>query len=97
MLKFCFEHIAAKTATMDPHPILNHGNIEQFKEFLKTAFQAGTDVFTKMYWFFLDIIVMKGDIPIMMDRVWKTPIELDIANPDNTTRTKNLRIGTLTI
>ena len=34
-LKFCLEHIIAKTATMDPHPILDHGNMEQSKEFLK--------------------------------------------------------------
>merc|ERR1712025_840691 len=28
-LKFCQEHIAAKTATMDPHPIIDHGSVDQ--------------------------------------------------------------------
>merc|ERR1712081_98007 len=27
-LKFCREHIAAKTATMDPHPIIDHGSVK---------------------------------------------------------------------
>ena len=38
-LKFCFDHIVAKTASMDPHHIFDQGNMEQFKEFLKTAVQ----------------------------------------------------------
>jgi len=91
-LKFCLEHIAAKTATMDPHPILDHGNMEQFKEFLKTAVQVGTAEHTEMYWFLLELftehdvakegIVMKGDFPSMMDKVLETPKKLDIAHPD---------------
>jgi len=44
------KHIAVKTAIMDPHPIFDHGNIEQFKEFLKTAVQVGTAEHTEMYW-----------------------------------------------
>ena len=95
-LKFCFEHIAAKTATMDPHPILGHGNMEQFKEFLKTAVQPGTSEHTEMYWFLLELltehdtdkdgIVMKGDFPTMMDKVLETPMKLDIAHPDKVDR-----------
>merc|ERR1712126_1342 len=30
-LKFCREHIAAKTATMDPHPIIDQGSVEEYK------------------------------------------------------------------
>merc|ERR1719318_1367166 len=30
--KFSMEHILAKTATLDPHPILDHGNLEQFND-----------------------------------------------------------------
>merc|ERR1712114_138185 len=36
-LKFCREHIAAKTATMDPHPIIDHGSMDQYKTFIKAA------------------------------------------------------------
>merc|ERR1711868_116466 len=36
-LKFCQEHIAAKTATMDPHPIIDHGSVDQYKTFIKMA------------------------------------------------------------
>merc|ERR1712035_255714 len=36
-LRFCQEHIAAKTATMDPHPIIDHGSVDQYKTFIKAA------------------------------------------------------------
>merc|ERR1712133_109623 len=36
-LKFCQEHIAAKTATMDPHPIIDHGSVDEYKKFIKAA------------------------------------------------------------
>merc|ERR1712058_185412 len=36
-LKFCREHIAAKTATMDPHPIIDHGSVEEYKKFISAA------------------------------------------------------------
>ena len=78
-LKFCLEHIIAKTATMDPHPILDHGNMEQFKEFLKTAVQVGTAEHTEMYWFLLE---GKGDFPTLMDKVLEMPKNLDIAHPN---------------
>ena len=45
-LKFCLEHIIAKTATMDPHPILDHGNMEHFSlellELLSTPICSGS-------------------------------------------------------
>merc|ERR1712029_1337944 len=31
--KFCEEHIAAKVATIDPHPIIDQGSVDQFKTF----------------------------------------------------------------
>merc|ERR1711915_133979 len=34
-LKFCREHIAAKTATMDPHPIIDQGSVDDYKKFIK--------------------------------------------------------------
>ena len=36
-LKFCHEHIVAKTATMDPHPIIDRGNVDQCKTFIKAT------------------------------------------------------------
>merc|ERR1712029_1310490 len=36
-LKFCREHIASKTATMDPHPIIDQGTVDEYKKFVETA------------------------------------------------------------
>merc|ERR1712221_32649 len=36
-LKFCREHIAAKTVTMDPHPIIDQGSVDEYKKFIQTA------------------------------------------------------------
>merc|ERR1712114_20813 len=41
-LKFCREHIAAKTATMDPHPIIDQGSVDQYKTFIKAAMASAT-------------------------------------------------------
>jgi hypothetical protein len=42
-LKFNWEHIAIKTATLDPFPTVNHADKEQFTEFLRMAVQDGAD------------------------------------------------------
>ena len=91
-LKFCLEHIIAKATTMDPHPILDHGNMEHFKEFLKTDVQPGTAEHTEMFWFLLELftdhdtdkdhIMMMVDFPTMMDKVLETPKKLDISHLD---------------
>ena len=36
------QHILAKTATIDPNPILDHAILEQFKTFRKAAIPVGT-------------------------------------------------------
>merc|ERR1711915_683581 len=33
-LKFSREHIAAKTATLDPHPIIDQGSVDEYKKFV---------------------------------------------------------------
>ena len=33
-LKFCREHIAAKTATIDPHPFIDEGSVDKYKKFI---------------------------------------------------------------
>merc|ERR1711970_100511 len=53
-LKFCMEHIIAKAATLAAHPILDHGNLEEFKAFVKAAFVIGSPENTEMYWFLLE-------------------------------------------
>merc|ERR1712114_40688 len=55
-LKFCHEHIAAKTATMDPHPIIDHGSVDQYKTFIKAAVtNVGGPENTELYWFMLEL------------------------------------------
>merc|ERR1712235_105879 len=55
-LKFCREHIAAKTATMDPHPIIDQGTVEEYKKFIQTAINKseGSEA-VELYWYMLEI------------------------------------------
>merc|ERR1712165_670161 len=55
-LKFCREHIAAKTATMDPHPIIDQGSVDEYKKFVKTAIESteSTEA-VELYWYMLEI------------------------------------------
>ena len=41
-LSFNMEHMLAKTATLDPHLILNHGNLEQLKTFHKAVLNGSS-------------------------------------------------------
>merc|ERR1712208_60727 len=87
-LKFCLEHILAKTATMDPHPILDHGNAEQYKTFIKAAVNVGTPENTELYWFLIELfteadhnkngIVTLGDFTAMFDEALETPKKLGL-------------------
>merc|ERR1712168_1393221 len=55
-LAYCLEHILAKTATMDPHPIIDHGSVDQYKTFIKTAVnKVGSPENVELYWFMLDL------------------------------------------
>merc|ERR1712133_275295 len=49
--RFSMEHIAAKTSTIAPHPILDHGSKEQYVEFIKKATDASSAENLEMYWF----------------------------------------------
>merc|ERR1712243_146605 len=54
--KFCQEHIAAKTATMDPHPIIDHGSVDQYKTFIKAAMASPTcPEHVELYWYMLEM------------------------------------------
>merc|ERR1712215_195301 len=91
-LKFCLEHIIAKTATLDPHPILDHGNVEQYKTFIKAAVSVGTPENTELYWFLIELfteadrnkngIVLLGDFTVMIDKALEVPKKLGLAHPD---------------
>ena len=52
--KFSMEHILAKMATLEPHPIRDHSNLEQFKTFLKAALAVGSTENNEFDWFLLE-------------------------------------------
>merc|ERR1712055_1005239 len=91
-LKLCMEHIIVKTATLAAHPILDHGNLEAFKAFLKAALVVGTPENTELYWFLLELftdadpdkdgIVMLSDFSAMLDRALEAPKKLGMSHPD---------------
>merc|ERR1712240_854560 len=55
-LKFCREHIAAKTATMDPHPIIDQGSVEEYKKFIKAAINKSESAeAVELYWYMVEI------------------------------------------
>jgi len=83
-LKFCHEHIAAKTATMDPHPIIDAGTVDQYKTFVKAALASATSAENvELYWYMLEIftehdsakegVVKMADFTSMMDQLCATP------------------------
>ena len=82
-LKFCVEHIIAKAATLAAHPILDHGNEEEFKAFVKAALVIGSPEHMEMYWFLLELftesdpdedgIVMLTDFSAMMTKTLESP------------------------
>merc|ERR1712180_117710 len=56
-LKFCREHIAAKTATLDPHPIIDHGSVDEYKKFVETAINKPDSAeAVELYWYMLEIL-----------------------------------------
>merc|ERR1712111_293322 len=83
-LKFCREHIAAKTATMDPHPIIDHGSVEEYKKFISAAIgNSSSSEAVELYWYVLEIfteqdgdkdgIVKLAEFPSMMNQVLGIP------------------------
>jgi len=89
--KFCMEHIAAKTATLAPHPILDHGNKEEFISFLRAAMKPGSAEETELHWYLVEIFtdsdknrngfVTKRAFSTMMEKLIETPRKLEV-NPD---------------
>ena len=91
-LKFCQEHIAAKTATMDPHPIIDAGSVEQYKTFVKAAMASATSPeHVELYWFMLELftehdrtmegVVKMAEFPSMMSQLLVTPKKHGLSVP----------------
>merc|ERR1712126_436385 len=53
--RFSMEHIAAKTATIAPHPILDHGSKAEYLEFIKKASDTKNPENLELYWFLVEI------------------------------------------
>merc|ERR1712198_651052 len=55
-LEFCREHIAAKTATMDPHPIIDQGSVDEYKKFIETAInKSDSSEAVELYWYMVEM------------------------------------------
>merc|ERR1711868_334464 len=91
-LKFCQEHIAAKTATMDPHPIIDHGSVDDYKKFIKAAMASPTcPEHVELYWYMLEIftdhdsdkdgIIKMAEFPTMMNEFLTVPKKHNLAVP----------------
>merc|ERR1711936_398129 len=91
-LKFCQDHILAKTATMTPHPMIDTGNVEQYKTFIKAALGkvAGPE-HVELYRYMLEIftdhdtdkdgIVKQAEFSAMMNEFLATPKKLGLPCP----------------
>merc|ERR1711889_38591 len=91
-LKFCREHIAAKTATMDPHPIIDQGSVDEYKKFIKAAIDKSDSAEAlELYWYMLEIftdhdadkdgIIKMAEFPSMMKGFLATPLKHSLAVP----------------
>merc|ERR1712168_545870 len=55
-LKFTREHIATKTATLDPHPIIDQGSVDEYKKFIQQAVTNSSSAeAVELYWYMLEI------------------------------------------
>merc|ERR1712198_631576 len=91
-LKFCREHIAAKTATMDPHPIIDQGSVDEYKKFISAAISnSSSSEAVELYWYMLEIfteqdgdkdgIVKLAEFPSMMNQVLVIPQKHGLSVP----------------
>merc|ERR1712114_164345 len=91
-LKYCREHIAAKTATMDPHPIIDQGSVDEYKKFIKAAVnKSDSTEAVELYWYMLEIFtehdlektgfVKLDTFPSMMHDFLATPVKHGLSTP----------------
>merc|ERR1712029_1269517 len=91
-LKFCREHIAAKTATMDPHPIIDQGSVEEYKKFIETAInKSDSSEALELYWYMVEMFtehdlqkegfVKMENFASMMHEFLATPVKHGLKTP----------------
>merc|ERR1712090_33654 len=91
-LAYSLEHIAAKTATLAPHPIIDHGNVDEYKTFIKAAVTNVTGPENvELYWFMLELFtdhdttkcgrVNISQFTPMMSELVKTPKKHGLSTP----------------
>merc|ERR1712114_50948 len=91
-LKFCREHIAAKTATLDPHPIIDQGSVDEYKKFIETAINKSDSAEAfELYWYMVEIFTehdlqKEGFVKIanfssMMHEFLATPLKHGLKTP----------------
>merc|ERR1711915_62959 len=90
--KFCEEHIAAKVATMDPHPIIDQGSVDQFQTFIKAAVETPSSAEgVELYWYMLEMftdhdsdkdgIIKLAEFPAMMKEFLEVPKKHSLTVP----------------
>merc|ERR1712113_874103 len=91
-LKFCREHIAAKTATMDPHPIIDQGSVDEYKKFIKEGVTNPSSAeAVELYWYMLEIftefdtdkdgIIKMAEFKAMMKEFLDVPLKHELPIP----------------
>merc|ERR1712058_146244 len=75
-LKFSREHIAAKTATLDPHPIIDQGSLDEYKKFVETAInKSDSTEAVELYWYMVE------NFSSMMHEFLSTPVKHGLKTP----------------
>ena len=89
---FIIEHIAAQTATIAPHPILDHRSKEHYVEFIKKASDTKNPENLELYWLLVEIftdtdsnkdgLITKRAFPAMVGKLVETPFKHGLSHPD---------------
>merc|ERR1712112_782693 len=79
-LKFCLEHIGAKIATLEAHPIIDHGTKEEFKIFVSKAVVPGCAEHTELFWYLLEIFIAHDSNKD--GNVSEIPLKLELVKTD---------------
>jgi len=88
----CREHIAAKTATMDPHPIIDQGSVDEYKKFIKEGITNSSSAeAVELYWYMLEIftdhdtdkdgIIKLEEFSAMMKECLAVPLKHELPVP----------------
>merc|ERR1712131_114046 len=86
------EKDAARTAPMDPHPIIDQGTVDEYKKFIQTAInKSDSTEAVELYWYMLEIFtehdqektgfVKIDTFPSMMHSFLETPVKHGLETP----------------